>query len=170
MALKFKFNRRLHGVMLNSGRIYKFAYSAYQHDPTPLIIFLYWVEGTHPTTKRQWRFIQAINLNYISRSYRKQFVEQWVNSLYTTRNVRITWSLLKSRWPELAFATRRYFYSPSYYIKGLRSIPLENVEKEVVGSLAADYSNRMRIGFWSKMKQWQGELASIMNNRNRRTR
>lgn len=154
--------------MLKSGRMYKFSYSGYQHDPAPLVLFLYYVDGTHPGTKRQWRFVQCINLNYVSRSYRKQFVEQWVTTLYTTRDVRLTWNTIKRRYPELVFAVRRYFYSPSYYIKGLRAIPLENVEQEVVGSLISDYSTRARIGFWSRMRHLQTGLSSIMNTRNRR--
>jgi hypothetical protein len=168
MALRFKFKRRYNGVMLQSGRVYQFAYSAYQHDPAPLVIFLYWVEGDHPSTKRQWRFIQCINLNYISRSYRRQFVDQWARTLYSTRNVRLTWNLVKQRYPEMTFATRRYFYTPSYYIKGIRAIPIEDLDKEVVGTLIKDYSTRARIGFWSKMRGLQSTLSSIMNNRTNR--
>jgi hypothetical protein len=168
MALRFKFNARFQGIVLDSGKMYRFTYSAYQHDPAPLVLFLYWVEGTHPTTQRQWRFMQCINLNYIGRSYRKRFVEDWSNSLYTTRNVKLTWNLVKRKYPELVLATRRYFYSPAYYIKGLRLIPLENVESEVVGSLLADYSKKARIGFWTRIKKLQGSLSTMMRDRRRR--
>ena len=170
MALAFSFKKRFQGAMLHSGRVYNFTYSAYQHDPAPLVIFLYWVSGTHPRTKHQWRFIQCINLNYISRSLRKQFVEDWVRSLYTTRNVKLTWDVVRARWPQITFATRRYLYSPSYYIKGLRTISLADVEKEVVGSLNRDFSTKTRIGFWSKVKKAQGTLSSIISRRGRRGR
>jgi hypothetical protein len=170
MALRFKFKKNYQGVPLHSGRIYQFAYTAYEHDPAPLIIFLYWVEGNHPSTGRQWRFIQAINLNYISRTYRKQFVDTWIRTLYTTRDVRLTWQRVKQKFPEMTFATRRYFYTPTYYIKGLRSISLDNVEKEVVGSLIKDFSTRARIGLWTRLRKLQRTYSSIMANRNRRRR
>lgn len=167
MALRFKYRQRFQGGEFISGRIYNFAYTAYEHDPSPLIIFLYWVEGTHPTTRRQWRFIQAINLNYISRTNRKRFVEDWINTLYTTRDVKLTWNTVKRRWPEMAFATRRYFYSPTYYIKSFRTITLAETEKEVVGSLVKDYSTKTRIAVWSGLRRIQRTYSSIMDNRRR---
>jgi len=166
--LKFDYKKRFHGVMLSSGKVYQFSYTGYEHDPAPMCIFLYWVSGNHPTTKRQWRFMQCINLHYISRSYRKEFVEHWGEILYRTRNLKMTWNTVKRRFPEMEFATRRYFYSPSYYVKGLRAIPLEDLEKEVVGSLVKDYSVQARIGFWSGMRKIQNRLSSIMSNRQRR--
>jgi len=170
MALRFKFRQKFQGQEFISGRIYNFSYTAYEHDPSPLIIFLYWVEGTHPTTRRQWRFIQAINLNYISRSNRKAFVENWINTLYTTRDVKLTWNTVKRRYPEMTFATRRYFYSPNYYIKALKTITLEQTEKEIVGSLVKDFSTKTRIAVWTGLRKLQKTYSSIMHNRGRRTR
>jgi hypothetical protein len=168
MALRFSFKKNFQGVLLDSGRIYSFAYSAYQHDPNPLIIYLYWVSGTHPQTKRQWRFIQAINLNYISRANRQKFVEDWVETLYTTRNVKLTWNKVKTRWPEMAFATRRYFYSPSYYIKSLQAIPLDQTQQVVVGSLQKDFSTAQRIMRWTGLRALQKKYSAIMARRRAR--
>jgi hypothetical protein len=162
MALRARYEQNFRGVRLKSGRMYTFAYTGFQHDPAPLIIFLYWMEGTHPTTKRQWRFIQAINLNYLSRSYRKHFVDTWSQTLYTTRNIKMTWNKLSNMFPEMKFATRRYFYSPAYYIKNIRAIETQDVEKEVVGSLYKDFSRKARIAFWTQIRKLQAHIPTIL--------
>jgi hypothetical protein len=165
MALKYKFAKHFQGVSLKSGHIYNFAYSGYQHDPAPLVIFLWWVEGFHPRTKRQWRFIQCLNLNYLSRGYRKQFVEKWTETLYRTRDLKLTWQQVQTRFPEMAFATRRYFYSPKYYINSLRAIEEQDVEKEVVGSLYKDYSKQARIAMWTQLRKLQRTIPTILGTR-----
>jgi hypothetical protein len=168
MALRFSFKKIFQGVQLDSGKIYQFAYTAYEHDPNPLIIFLYWVEGTHPTTKRQWRFIQAINLHYISRADRKRFVKDWTDSLYATRNTKLTWQRVKQQFPEMVDATRRYFYSPAYYIKGLSAVALDQTEQVVVGSLIRDYSTKERIMRWTGLRALQRRYSQIVGRRRKR--
>lgn len=162
MALRAKFVQNFKGVTLTSGQIYNFAYAGFQNDPSPLIIFLYWMEGTHPRTHNQWKFFQAINLNYLSRSYRQNFVKNWVETLYNTRSLKMTWARLSTMFPEMKFATRRYLYRPTYYIKGLRAVPLDRIEEEVVGSIYKDYSRQARILYWQQVRKLQGHLPSVL--------
>jgi hypothetical protein len=168
MALRFIFEKRFGGVTFKSGRIYNFSYVGYAHDPAPLAIFLYWLEGTHPRTKRQWRFMQCINLHYLNRGYRKEFVKTWVETLYNTRNLKLTWKLVKQKFPEIAFATRRYFHSPKYYMRSIREIPLKDIENEVVGSLMKDFSNQTRITFWTQARKLQRAIPNILGARKTR--
>ena len=162
MALRAKFEQNYKGVLLKSGRIYSFSYDAFHHDPTPLIVFLYWMEGSHPRTGNQWRFFQAINLNYLNRSYRQKFIKDWVTSLYTTQNLKLTWQALIRRFPDMQFATRRYLYRPASYIKSLRAVELVHVEKEVVGSLYKDYSRQAKIAFWTQLRRTQAAMPDIL--------
>ena len=162
MALRVHFKANFQGITLQSGQIYSFAYTGFQHDPAPTIIFLYWMSGTHPNTGHQWRFFQAINLNYLSRTYRINFVKNWVQTLYTTRNLKMTWNKLSRMFPDMKFATRRYFYKPTRYVQSLRAVPLERVEEEVVGSLYKDYSRQARIAFWTQTRKIQSTLPHIL--------
>lgn len=132
MGIQYNFQFRHGGVTLKSGDICKMAYTAYENDPQPLIIFLYATSGYHPTTKRQWRFIQGINLNYISRSFRKAFVKDWLETHSRTQNTKLTYTDMKTRYPFMDTTTRRYFWKPNYYIRKLELIPPERIEQEVV--------------------------------------
>ncbi len=75
MTLRIYKTLKVDGVQLKQGYFYSFRYSPYQEDPTPMIIFINGIKGLHPNTKHQWRLIQGINLNYIPRGDRKQFIE-----------------------------------------------------------------------------------------------
>ena len=58
-------------VWFKSGHFYSFNYTQYKNDPIPTVIMLNAVKGTHPNTGHIHNYIQAINLSYIPRNYRK---------------------------------------------------------------------------------------------------
>lgn len=144
MSLKVSTVHKHGRVTFRSGYFYKFAYQGYRNDPTPTVIFLNAIYGIHPTTGHQWRFIQAINLSYIPRKDRQRFVNDWLSYLGKTRNVGLTWQIVKQKYPYIAFGIRRYFFKPEYYIGRLEEIPLENVQKEVVGTWLKDFSHEIK--------------------------
>ena len=126
---------------------------AWQNDPIPTYLHMYAFSGTHPNTGRQFRFIQGINLTYVPRQMRKQFASEWVNTVSKSKNLKFTYEKLKARFPYMKIAIRRYFYSPKYYIKNLREIPLENMEKVIIGSWSKDFSKKAMIALVKKYKR-----------------
>lgn len=144
MALKIHYKKRSQGITWKSGHIYKFSYSNYEHDPNPTYIHLYSFSGYHPNTGRQFRFHQGLNLSYIPRRYRKRFIEIWKEEMQKNKSVKLTWEMVKRRFPYLEEAIRRYFYSPAYYIRGAKEIPIDRWEEEVVKSMAKDFSDIAR--------------------------
>ena len=161
MALKVQYQLKHGRVLMRSGYLYTFQYLAYQHDKNPLIIFLNSFSGTHPVTKRQWRFFQAINLTYLPRAKRLRFVKSWMKTLKRSGSVRLTWQKVKSQYPELKVAMRRYFYSPKYYVRSLVEI-----KQSATKNLNEAYSNKqienMLIG--SKISSKKTVDADMINS------
>jgi hypothetical protein len=155
MAIQYNFQKRIHGISLNSGDIIKFAYTGYEEDPTPLCIFLYSTSGYHPRTRHEHHYLQGINLNYVSRHNRKQFVRDWIERHNKTQNTRLTYNYMKSLYPYMDSITRRYFWKPSYYLRKLEKISLDKIESEVVGSLYKDYSQALRRQYFSGIRKLQ---------------
>ena len=154
MALRVLYKKRIKGVTLKSGHVYVFRYSAWENDPIPLYFHMYSFSGTHPKTGRQWRFCQGVNLNYLPRSQRKRFVKEWVKVLKRTKgDMKLTWRIVKTYYPFMDIAVRRYFYSPTYYIKNLKEVPFDDLEKAVVGSFHKDFSKQALRGLASKYKK-----------------
>src|SRR5574343_344991 len=153
MPLRLIYNKKLHGVTLKSGNFYKFSYQAFENDPTPTIIFLYAIEGINPSTNHQWRLIQAINLSYIPRNIRKQFVELWMVELNKRKNVKFTWEMVKAQYPMIQLGIRRYFLKPTYYITNLKEIPREKIMDNVVGSFIKDFSRQAKKKWFSTIKR-----------------
>lgn len=155
MTLKVTKKFKYKGVEWISGHAYRFKYNAWMTDPNPLVILLYKFSGTHPTTGRQWRFIQAINVNYIPRRIREDFIKSWYEKLESSDDVYLTWEYVKQRYPNVvkSDALRRYFYSPNYYLTKVEAIPLENMVDVVVGSLAKDLSRKMKFSVIKKFRQ-----------------
>ena len=153
MALKIHYKKKSQGVTWKSGHMYKFKYTAYHNDPNPTYLHICSFSGYHPNTGRQWRFHQGINLAYLPRKERKQFVKDWADYFSKNKNPKITWKALVRKYPYLREYTRRYFYSPSYYIKKPQEIKPEDWEKEVVQSLAKDFSSTIRKKIASKLKK-----------------
>lgn len=158
MAIKYNYQFKHSGVNLRSGDICKFAYTGYENDPTPLCIFLYATSGYHPNTKHEHHYLQAINLNYISRAFRKSFVKDWLENFNRNQNTRLTYTLMKSRYSYVDGYTRRYFYKPRYYLKNLTYIPPEKIEEEVVGSLIRDYSKALHRSLFRGYRSVQRSL------------
>ena len=97
MAITRKYKKKFKGVSLQSGHFYKFRYQAWENDPEPVVIFMYWLQGIHPRTGHQWRFIQCINFTYVSRTIRKRFVDEWKTQLEKTNNPKFTWEKVKAK-------------------------------------------------------------------------
>lgn len=127
-------------VWFRSGHFYTFYYKNYQNDPIPMIVMLNYVHGTHPTTGKVHNYIQAINLSYVPRQFRKKFLKVWEPTLKNNKgNVRLTWSKVVGRWPFMMHAVRRYLVRKNL-IKYAREIPTEKINEEVVSTLTRDYS------------------------------
>ena len=93
MPIRRIYRKKFHGVILKSGYIYSFKYSSWRNDPKPTIILMYSLEGNHPNTGHQWRFLQGINLSYLPRSMRRAFANEWVRVFERTNgNVRFTFA------------------------------------------------------------------------------
>lgn len=153
MGLRRVYKKRFKGVTLKTGHFYRFKYQAWENDPKPTIIFMYSIEGIHPRSGHQWRILQAINFTYIPRAERKRFLKQWMKELDRPGDVRFTWNKVKSRWPFLKRATRRYFFKPSYYIRSLEEIPFDEVEQAVISTWSKDFSKKITTALLSKFKK-----------------
>lgn len=173
MALKISKRFKFQKIWWKSGHFYTFRYSNYYEDPEPVIVLLYKFSGTHPSTGRQWRFIQCINLNYVPRDIRKKFVLTWKDELIRRNgNVSLTWENIKTRFPGIANsnAIRRYFYSPSYYIQKPKYIELDNVEDVVISSWHKDFSKKLKRAAIRKVKsarklvKKRGGVSSILSS------
>lgn len=158
MALKVQYRKKLNKVMMRSGYLYTFRYRAYENDPSPTAIFLNSFSGTHPNTKRQWRFLQMLNLTYVPRSKRKSFAKDWIKTLKKTNNVKLTYEKVKNKYPFLKLAIRRYFYSPSYYITNLKEIPLAHMEKVVISTYSKSFYKKV-------LREFLIRYAKIMKKR-----
>lgn len=113
---------------------------------------MYSLEGTHPNTGHQWRFLQGINFTYIPRSIRRQFANQWKEVITRTNNPKFTWEMVKRRYPYLENAVRRYFIKPNYYITDLIEIPFDDMEKVIVSTWSKDFSKKIKISLLSKFR------------------
>jgi hypothetical protein len=154
LTVQYQFNHN--GVRLKSGKMYTFSYTGYEHDPSPLILFLNAVHGIHPKTGHQHRYVQGINLNYVPRNQRQVFVDDWYRTNYNSNgNMQISWAQLKARWPYLELFIRRYLTKPNYYIRGLAAISDEDVQGEVIGSFIKDYSRYLKRRLYAGYRQIQ---------------
>ena len=158
MALRRIYKKKFKGVNVQSGHIYKFRYQAWENDPEPTIIFMYFFKGTHENTGREWRFFQAINFTYIPRADRKRFAQKWISTMSKTNNPKFTWVICKARFPYLQNAVRRYFYDPEYYIKNMKEIPFEDIEKAIVSTYSKDFSKKVKSFLINKFR-------NVMRNR-----
>jgi len=160
MAIKRVFKKKFKGITMKSGYIYTFKYQAWENDPKPTAILLYALDGTHPRTGNQWRFFQMLNMTYIPRTIRKQFIKEWVIYLQKTKNVKLTWEIIIKKYPRLKHSVRRYFFKPNYYIKDLKEVPLDKIEDVVVSTWSKDFSKKVKTSLLNKFKR-------VMQNRNR---
>jgi hypothetical protein len=158
MAIRRQYYKKFKGVEMKSGYFYTFKYSAWENDPTPTIILMYALDGIHPTTGHQWRFFQAINFTYIPRSVRKRFLLEWKRVLSNTQNPKFTWELIKRKYPWLKIATRRYFFKPNYYIKDLKEIPFDQIDKVIISTWSKDFSKKVKTSLINKFR-------SVLRNR-----
>lgn len=158
MTIRRAKEKKYQGVLLKSGRFYKFRYKPHENDPRPTIIFMHWFSGTHPNTGRQWRFFQGINFTYIPRAVRKRFIKEWMEVLERNPNIIFSYRRVKSRYPWLKIAVRRYQYDPATYIRGLEEIPLEDVPSEVIQTWKKDFSKKIVTAIRSKFKKTKKAL------------
>lgn len=146
MALKMSFKHKHGKVTMLSGNFYKFKYQGFQHDPEPHIIFINKIEGIHPTTGHEHRYIQAINLSYIPRQDRKKFVDDWILNYSKSKNIKFTWQLIKKKYPYIQFGIRRYFWKPPYYMSKMEHLDtIDKINKAIVGNWAKDFSKKLKM-------------------------
>jgi hypothetical protein len=154
MAITRKFKKRFKGVTVKSGHIYTFGYQAWENDPKPVVIMMYALDGTHPNTKHQWRFFQAINFTYIPRSMRRTFASEWTRVLERNQgDVKFTWEVVQRRYPYLKGAVRRYFFKPTYFIKDLKEIPFDMMEDVIVSTWSKDFSKKLKTSLLGKFRR-----------------
>lgn len=154
MAIRRIYKKRFKGVVVKSGYVYVFKYSAWRHDPKPTVIIMYALEGTHPNTGNQFRFFQGINFSYVPRAQRRQFARMWKETMERSNgNVRFTWETVKRRYPFVQNAVRRYFFKPNYYITDIVEVPMEDLEKVVVSTWSKDFSKKIKLSLLGKFKQ-----------------
>jgi hypothetical protein len=147
MSLNILYEVDHQGYTFRSGYLYKFRYQNWENDPEPLVFFLYGIKGTHPNTGHKWNLIQCLNLNYVERPIRAHFVELWLKYLQSTKQVKLTWDLVKRRYPLITQYCRRYLLDPLNLINRIEYIRPDYARKEVIRSLAKDFSvvaKRMR--------------------------
>lgn len=153
MGLRHVYKKKFKGVSLRSGYFYRFKYQAWEHDPKPVVIFMASIEGNHENTGHQWRLFQCINFTYIPKAMRKRFLNLWMKELDKPGNIKFTWKKVLAKYPYLKPAVRRYFFKPSYYIKNLEEIPLDEVEKVVISTFSKDFSKKIKVALLSKFKK-----------------
>jgi hypothetical protein len=154
MAITRKFKKRFKGVTVKSGHIYTFGYQAWENDPKPVVIMMYALDGTHPRTKHQWRFFQAVNFTYIPRSMRRTFASEWTRVLERNQgDVRFTWEVVQRRYPYLKGAVRRYFFKPNYFIKDLKEVPFDMMEDVIVSTWSKDFSKKLKVSLLGKFRR-----------------
>ena len=144
-----------HGVTWRSGQIYRFKYRPFENDPEPTIILMYTLEGIHPKSKRQWRFLQAINFTYIPRADRMRFAKEWRRVLGnhpTPQRLHFTWKTVKRRYPYLQTAIRRYFYDPKNRIQDPIEVPFDQMEKYIVSTYSKDFSKKVVSALVNKFR------------------
>lgn len=160
MALNVHFIKRSQGIDWKCGHMYKFTYRGYGEEPNPTYLHLYSFSGYHPNTGRQWRFHQGISISYLPRKVRKEFVEDWKREfLRNNGNMRLTWHFLVRKYPYLKEFTRRFFYTPNYYITNAKEIPLDDWEKEVVKTWTQDFSSRIFRKLGAGVRRLWGRLG-----------
>jgi hypothetical protein len=153
MGIRRAYYKKFQGVEMKSGYFYTFKYQSWENDPEPTIILMYALEGIHPNTGHQWRFFQAINFTYIPRSVRKRFLNEWKRVLASTNDPRFTWELIKRKYPWLQIAVRRYFFRPNYFIKSLKEIPIEDIDKVIVSTWHKDFSKKVKATLINKFRR-----------------
>lgn len=138
---------------MKSGYVYSFKYIPWNSDPNPTIILMYALEGINPKTGHQFRFIQGVNFTYLPRSMRRAFAKDWVSVFQRNNgNVRFTYEKLKSRYPYMDHAIRRYFYTPTYYISNLIEIPYEKLEETIISTWSKDFSKKVKVSLLQKFR------------------
>ncbi len=143
---------RIGMVWVRSGHILKFRYKKFEHDPEPTVICLYALKGTHPNTGHRWNLLECINLNYIPRTFRKQFCNIWIKILDEYKgNTIFTWEIVKRRYPFMVIACRRYLLD-GRNITEIKEIPIEDIHNVVVSTWFKDYSRNIMYDMLARFK------------------
>jgi hypothetical protein len=153
MAVRRIYQKKFKNVNWKSGHVYAFKYQAWENDPKPLIIHMYHLNGVHPNTNHKWSLIQGINLSYIPRGQRKRFAKDWIKILGKTSSPRFRWEFIKSKYPYLQHAVRRYLTRPQTYITQPIEIPFADFEKMVVSTFAKDFSKKIKTSLVNKFRR-----------------
>ena len=153
MAIRRIMKKKFKGVDVKSGYVYTFKYQAWENDPHPTVVMMYALEGLHPNTGHQWRFFQGINMTYVPRVMRRQFINDWKRILQSSRSVKFTWEKVVVKYPYLKNAVRRYFFRPTYYITDIKEIPFDDLEAVVVSTWSKDFSKKVKTSLIGKFRR-----------------
>jgi len=164
-VLTRSFTKTFRGVTVKSGYFYNFKYSRWQNDPSPVVIMMYHISGTHPNTGNKWNLFQAINFSYIPKKIRKRFLDDWIKVYSITNNPKFTWKICKNRYPEIAFAVRSYVTKPPNAIRNLKEVPVELIYNAVKTKWTSDFSKRIANYRRSKLR-----AKAINRRKSRRTK
>ncbi|MCK5016110.1 MAG: hypothetical protein KAS32_03480 [Candidatus Peribacteraceae bacterium] len=168
MALNIQYTFGQSGITWKSGNFYTFRYQGWANDPKPMIILFYRIQGINPDTGHQWRLIQGINLNYIPRSHRRLFVNQWQHHYEVNNgNVRFTYDDMKRRYPWLQHGVRRYLTKPTYYIKSPIEIGFDDIEEAVISTYSKDYSRKVKQELVDKYRRVQDRTKAANKKRSK---
>lgn len=168
MALKVDYTFSHNGLKWRSGHFYSFRYAAWANDPIPLIILFYRITGINPNTGHQWRLIQGVNLNYIPRSHRRLFVNQWMFAYEQSNgDIKFTYNDMKRRYPWLRYGIRRYLTKPNRYIQNPVEIPFDNVEEAVISTYNKDFSRKLKQDLVDKYRRVKDRVEKHNKKTNR---
>jgi len=161
---KWKAKDRNNTAWFRSGHIFSFRYLNAENDPNPTILCLYALKGVNPNTGHMWNLVQGINLNYIDRAHRREFLHTWMPLLERNHgNIKLTWEYMVRRYPYLAVACRRYLLDRKVF-RDLKEIPLEDIEAIVISTWAKDYSRQAQMALLRKYKRANKYLKSVITS------
>lgn len=137
-----------------SGSFYSFKYKFYENDPAPCIAFINYVHGMHPNTKHMHNYIQGINLHYLPKRIRENFVKDWlkIQEQFGTKD-ELTWDVILRRYKKLAPAIRRYKVNSLRNIIDLKLIKKTDIIEYLKNTYVKDFS---MLKFVEKMNKKRG--------------
>ena len=68
-------------------------------------------------------------------------------------NIKFHWQKVQAKYPYLQPAIRRYFFKPNYYIRNLKEVPFEDIEKVVISTFSKDFSKKITTALRAKFRK-----------------
>lgn len=143
--IRFRYNVAVGNVVFKSGNFYEFEYNRFENDPKPMIVFMYLVQGIHPTSGHYHNYIQAVNLSYIPKKLRATWVKRWIDTHWNPRTQTAREGIRLDYYRDidsyLHVAVRRYFIKGGNIIKP-KDIPFDVIDAKLAGISGKDYYSR----------------------------